>query len=78
MAADFARRRQFTSDTPYLEVAPGLSAGLHTFELVVEDDSGNRSRPARVTVNIIKLRPITLLRGRYLRALFTTRSPRVR
>ncbi len=63
MAADFTRRRRFTTEIPRLDVAPGLPVGRHTFELVVEDDSGNRSRPARITVDIVAPRPFRPLPG---------------
>jgi len=57
MAADFTLIRGFITDTPNLEVAPDLPVGRHTFELVVEDDHGNRSRPTRLMVDIIPPRP---------------------
>jgi hypothetical protein len=34
-------------------VDAGLPAGKHVFTLVVEDDEGNRSQPARASVTIV-------------------------
>ena len=31
-----------------------LQVGAHTFQLIVEDDAGNRSAPARVIVNVTR------------------------
>ncbi len=50
MIADFTRRRHYTTRTPQLAVKGNLPVGVHTFELVAQDDSGNRSRPAHVRV----------------------------
>ena len=54
--ANFACRRRFTTTRPRLNVAPGLSVGRHVFELVVEDECGNRSQPVRVGVEILPAR----------------------
>lgn len=37
---------------PEITVAGGLQPGTYTFQLVVEDNSGNRSTPAFVNVTI--------------------------
>ena len=54
--ADFTRRRRYTTRRPRLGVDPGLPVGRHVFELVVEDGSGNRSKPVRVKVEILPAR----------------------
>lgn len=53
MAVDFTRRRRYTTRKATIAVAPTLPVGAHIFELVVEDDSGNRSRPVRVKVEVL-------------------------
>ena len=35
-----------------ITVAAGLNPGVHTFQLVVEDDSGNQSAPVTITITI--------------------------
>lgn len=60
MIADFTRRRLYTTHHPQLAVKGNLPVGVHTFELVAQDDSGNRSRPARVRVIITPLFPVPL------------------
>lgn len=42
---------------PRVTVDGTLPAGSHTFELVVTDDAGNRSLPARLVVVISAPRP---------------------
>lgn len=37
---------------PVVVVDPGLPPGLHRFQLVVEDSSGNQSEPDQVLVRI--------------------------
>ncbi len=53
--ADFTEKRQFTTREAVLQVDKGLPAGVHTFELVVMDDSGNRSKAAQVRVSISRI-----------------------
>ena len=53
--ADFTRQRQFKTREPVLIVDKGLQPGVHTFELVVEDDSGIRSKAALVKVEVVRL-----------------------
>ncbi|MDZ7754065.1 MAG: hypothetical protein U5S82_21100 [Gammaproteobacteria bacterium] len=58
--ADFRRQKQFETREPQLKVEGGLPAGTYVFQLEVEDDSGNRSRAARVRVRILDPRnPVT-------------------
>lgn len=52
---DFTRKSQFTTREATLKVDKGLPVGVHTFELVVTDDSGNRSKAAQVRVSITRL-----------------------
>jgi len=52
---DFTRQRQFKTREAVLTVDKGLQPGVHTFELVVEDDSGNRSRGVQVKVEVVRL-----------------------
>ncbi len=54
--ADFNRRRRFTTRRPRIAVAGTLPVGRHRFELVVEDESGNRSRPAQIEVIVVRNR----------------------
>lgn len=51
--ADFTRRRRFSTRRPTLMVDPTLSVGRHVFELVVVDDSGKRSQPVRLRVEVL-------------------------
>lgn len=50
--ARFAPNQTVTTRTPTVSVDAGLPAGTHIFQLVVVDDAGNRSAPARFTVEI--------------------------
>jgi|GEM_PF-2904082 len=57
---DFTRQREFKTREAVLPVDKGLSPGIHTFQLVVEDQSGNRSKVAQVRVEVVRSRiPIT-------------------
>jgi hypothetical protein len=64
--ADFTRQRQFKTREAVLPVDKGLPPGIHTFELVVTDESGNRSKAAQVKVEIVRLtvpvEPVTPVR----------------
>lgn len=64
--ADFTRQRQFKTREAVLAVDKGLPPGIHTFELVVTDESGNQSKAARVRVEIVRLavpvEPVTPVR----------------
>jgi hypothetical protein len=51
--ADFRQKKRFSSKLPQLTVAAGLPPGRYVFQLEVEDQSGNKSRPARVQINIV-------------------------
>jgi hypothetical protein len=51
--------RPVLTSTPTVQV-DNLAAGPHVFQLVVVDDSGNASKPASVTVNVVSpIRPVT-------------------
>jgi hypothetical protein len=54
--ANFRERRRVETRTPQVKVDGGLPVGRHTFRLTVVDSSGNRSRSARIVVNIIRIR----------------------
>ncbi len=53
---DFTRRRKFVTRGPALTVDAGLAPGSHLFELVVMDQAGNRSQPARIKVTVVRNR----------------------
>ena len=53
--ADFTTQRSFTTTEPVLPVDKGLPVGTHTFELVVKDDQGNRSKAARISIEVVRL-----------------------
>ena len=61
--ADFTSQRSFTTTEPTITVDKGLAVGTHTFELVVSDAQGNRSKAARISIEVVRLlvpiRPIT-------------------
>ena len=46
---DFIRTRTFETQRPEVEV-DALPAGRHVFQLIVTDDAGNDSRPARIEI----------------------------
>jgi hypothetical protein len=43
---------------PVVAVDAPLAAGQHAFTLVVEDDAGNRSAPARALVTVFSGKPL--------------------
>jgi hypothetical protein len=51
--AKFELGKQIVTTDAKIEVAPTLATGKHTFQLVVEDSSGNLSAPATVTIIIL-------------------------
>ena len=51
--AKFELGKEIVTTDAKIEVAPTLATGLHVFQLVVEDSSGNLSAPATVTVIIL-------------------------
>ncbi len=61
--ADFTSQRSFTTTEPTITVDKGLPVGTHTFELVVSDAQGNRSKAARISIEVVRLlvpiRPVT-------------------
>lgn len=52
--ADFTRQREFTTREAVLPVDKGLQPGIHTFQLVVTDESGNQSKAAQVRVEVVR------------------------
>jgi hypothetical protein len=52
--ADFTSQRRFKTREAVLPVDKGLPLGIHTFELVVTDESGNQSKAAQVKVEIVR------------------------
>ena len=54
--ADFRRQRTFKTREPLLKVDAGLPVGTHVFRLEVEDQNGNRSRAARIKLQIVGTR----------------------
>jgi hypothetical protein len=50
--ADFRRTKVVNTKTPTVNVAAGLPAGKHRFQLIVTDRQGNQSRPAELVVEI--------------------------
>lgn len=50
--AVFIRGRPITTQVPTISVDPGMTIGLHRFELVVVDSAGLRSRPDVAVVRI--------------------------
>jgi hypothetical protein len=63
--ADFTLQREFTTREPVLPVTGNLAVGLHTFQLVAVDQSGNKSRPTQVSVEVVRgTIPVTpIIRG---------------
>jgi hypothetical protein len=53
---DFTRQRKFKTREAMLTVDKGLPPGIHTFQLVVADKSGNQSKAAQVRVEIVAVR----------------------
>lgn len=53
--ADFTLQRSFTTTEPVLNVDKGLPVGTHTFELVVSDAQGNRSKAASISIEVVRL-----------------------
>ena len=50
----FVPREPVTTNEPVVDVDGGLPVGTHVFVLVVEDEAGNASRPARAVVRVIE------------------------
>jgi hypothetical protein len=50
--AKFVVGRPVETAEPVVTVDAGLPMGRHTFTLVVEDDEGNESAPAKVVVEV--------------------------
>jgi len=73
--ADFRQRKRFSSKLPQLKVAAGLPPGRYVFQLEVEDQSGNKSRPAKVKVIVV---PRIDLGGGGIVGPLITRTPVIR
>jgi len=56
--AVFERNKPIITETTSIIVENKLQAGSHIFQLVVEDEDGNRSEPTRVTVMVTGAREI--------------------
>lgn len=52
---DFIQTRKIETRTPQVEV-DALPAGRYVFQLVVTDDAGNDSRPARIEIIVDRAR----------------------
>ncbi len=57
-AYTFEPNKTVETDTPIIEVAGELSIGSHIFQLIVEDNTGNRSEPVITTVKIVREAPV--------------------
>jgi len=55
---DFTRNRRVKSSQSSIRVDPGLKLGSYLFQLTVVDEDGNRSQPAKIRVDVVKLRII--------------------
>jgi hypothetical protein len=49
---DFIRTRQVETEEPVVKVDAGLKEGRYTFQLTVIDKEGNRSKAARINVEV--------------------------
>jgi len=76
--ADFRQKKRFRSKLPQLTVAAGLPPGRYVFQLEVEDESGNTSRPARVKVIVVPTVDPVGPRGGGIVGPLITRTPVVR
>jgi hypothetical protein len=52
----FTLNQPFATSSPTVDVDPGLAPGVYRYELVVINDRGQRSNPARVDVQIVDSR----------------------
>ena len=50
----FKRNVAIETSSPVAKVENKLPVGNHTFQLVVEDNAGNRSRPVKTVVEVIR------------------------
>lgn len=50
----FVPNQPVVTADPAVTVDAGLTVGSHEFQLVVVDDSGNRSQPARLVVRVLE------------------------
>lgn len=52
---DFTRQREFKTRDAVLPVDKGLRPGVYVFQLVVEDERGNRSNVAQARVEVVRI-----------------------
>ncbi len=55
---DFRRRKRVGSRDASIKVDPGLPVGRYTFQLTAFDEAGNKSKPARIRVEIVDQRVV--------------------
>ena len=53
----FEPGKTIDTDTPKIEVDGTLAVGVHRFRLVVENDRGQRSRPAEISISVVRQEP---------------------
>lgn len=54
--------KPFETDQPTIDIDAGLKIGAYTFQLIVVDERGQRSKPTEAVVNIVRDRfvpPVT-------------------
>lgn len=51
---DFRDKKRFETTKSAIQVDPGLPEGKYLFQLTVVDDQGNRSQPAKLSLQIIR------------------------
>ncbi len=49
---DFRKSKRVTTPKPFIKVNAGLPAGRYIFQLTVVDGAGNKSKPARIKIEI--------------------------
>lgn len=55
---DFREKKRFETTESVLKVDAGLPAGRYAFQLTVEDNNGNRSKPMRLNIEVVRRLPI--------------------
>lgn len=53
----FKLNRPVETDQPAIHISPGLAPGTYRFSLTVHNRFGQRSKPAVVTVNVVRAAP---------------------
>lgn len=56
---DFTQQKKFKTTEPMLPVDPGLNVGSYKFRLTVVDENGNVSKPAVITIRVVRNLVIT-------------------